>query len=87
MSDVLPELDTSTDDLVGAVDHDLSADPFPVLRMDHVRFVVGNAKQAAHYYSTAFGMTCTAYRGPETGSRGGSGVRPRGRRRAVRPDR
>ena len=70
MSDVLPELDTSTDDLVGAVDHDLSADPFPVLRMDHVRFVVGNAKQAAHYYSTAFGMTCTAYRGPETGSRG-----------------
>ena len=87
MSDVLPELDTSTDDLVGAVDHDLSADPFPVLRMDHVRFVVGNAKQAAHYYSTAFGMTCTAYRGPETGSRVGSGVRPRGRRRAVRPDR
>ena len=69
MSDVLPELDTSTDDLVGAVDHDLSADPFPVLRMDHVRFVVGNAKQAAHYYSTAFGMICTAYRGPETGSR------------------
>ena len=34
MSDVLPELDTSTDDLVGAVDHDLSADPFPVLRME-----------------------------------------------------
>jgi 4-hydroxyphenylpyruvate dioxygenase len=65
MSDVLPELD----ELVGAVDHDLSADPFPVKRMDHVRFVVGNAKQAAHYYSTAFGMTCTAYRGPETGYR------------------
>jgi 4-hydroxyphenylpyruvate dioxygenase len=65
VSDVLPELDA----LVGAVDHDLSADPFPVTRMDHVRFVVGNAKQAAHYYSTAFGMTCTAYRGPETGHR------------------
>src|SRR5829696_8921309 len=37
--------------------------------MDHVRFAVGNAKQAAHYYSTAFGLRCTAYRGPETGSR------------------
>ncbi|MFC1405519.1 MULTISPECIES: 4-hydroxyphenylpyruvate dioxygenase [Streptacidiphilus] len=37
--------------------------------MDHIRFAVGNAKQAAHYYSTAFGMTCVAYRGPETGSR------------------
>ncbi|MCX9190121.1 4-hydroxyphenylpyruvate dioxygenase [Carbonactinospora thermoautotrophica] len=37
--------------------------------MDHVHFWVGNAKQAAHYYSTAFGMTCVAYRGPETGSR------------------
>jgi 4-hydroxyphenylpyruvate dioxygenase len=30
---------------------------------------VGNAKQAAHYYSTAFGMTCVAYRGPEQGDR------------------
>jgi 4-hydroxyphenylpyruvate dioxygenase len=37
--------------------------------MDHVRFAVGNARQAAHYYSTAFGMRCVAYRGPETGSR------------------
>jgi 4-hydroxyphenylpyruvate dioxygenase len=42
---------------------------FPVEAVDHVHFVVGNAKQAAHYYSTAFGMTVTAYRGPETGSR------------------
>jgi 4-hydroxyphenylpyruvate dioxygenase len=30
---------------------------------------VGNAKQAAHYYSTAFGMKCVAYRGPEHGYR------------------
>ena len=44
-------------------------DPFPVRGVDHVRFAVGNAKQAAHYYSTAFGMTCTAYRGPEQGHR------------------
>ncbi|PYC84409.1 4-hydroxyphenylpyruvate dioxygenase [Streptomyces tateyamensis] len=49
--------------------HAGQADPFPVKGMDAVEFAVGNAKQAAHYYSTAFGMTCTAYRGPETGSR------------------
>ncbi len=54
-------------ELVGAVAHDGSADPFPVRGVDHVRFYVGNARQAAHYYSTAFGMTCVAYRGPEQG--------------------
>ncbi|MFC6895910.1 4-hydroxyphenylpyruvate dioxygenase [Nonomuraea dietziae] len=37
--------------------------------MDAVVFAVGNAKQAAHYYSTAFGMRLVAYRGPENGSR------------------
>jgi len=57
------------DELVGAVAHDLSSDPFPVLGWDHIRFYVGNAMQAAHYYSTAFGMTCVAYRGPEQGYR------------------
>jgi 4-hydroxyphenylpyruvate dioxygenase len=45
------------------------ADDFPVEGVDHVHFAVGNARQAAHYYSTAFGMTVTAYRGPETGTR------------------
>jgi len=40
---------------------------FPVIGMDAVVFAVGNAKQAAHYYSTAFGMRRIAYRGPETG--------------------
>jgi 4-hydroxyphenylpyruvate dioxygenase len=42
-------------------------DGFPITGMDAVVFAVGNAKQAAHYYSTAFGMRRTAYRGPETG--------------------
>src|SRR5699024_9496005 len=55
--------------LVGAVEHDISGDAFPIKGWDHVRFYVGNAKQAAHYYSTAFGMTCVAYRGPEQGYR------------------
>ncbi len=42
-------------------------DSFPIIGMDAVVFAVGNARQAAHYYSTAFGMRRTAYRGPETG--------------------
>ena len=42
-------------------------DSFPIIGMDAVIFAVGNAKQAAHYYSTAFGMRRVAYRGPETG--------------------
>jgi 4-hydroxyphenylpyruvate dioxygenase len=46
-----------------------STEEFPVEGVDHVHFVVGNAKQAAHYYSTAFGMTVIAYRGPETGAK------------------
>ncbi|MGN6795705.1 MAG: 4-hydroxyphenylpyruvate dioxygenase [Streptosporangiaceae bacterium] len=45
------------------------AEEFPVSGMDAVVFAVGNARQAAHYYSTAFGMTVVAYRGPETGCR------------------
>src|SRR5271165_4258856 len=45
------------------------ADEFPVTGTDAVVFAVGSARQAAHYYSTAFGMRCVAYRGPETGCR------------------
>jgi 4-hydroxyphenylpyruvate dioxygenase len=44
-------------------------DDFPLDGWDHIRFVVGNARQAAHFYATAFGMQLIAYRGPETGSR------------------
>ncbi len=55
--------------LVGAVEHDISKDDFPIKGWDHLRFYVGNAKQAAHYYSTAFGMERIAYRGPEQGFR------------------
>jgi 4-hydroxyphenylpyruvate dioxygenase len=45
------------------------ASEFEVLGMDAVVFAVGNARQAAHFYSTVFGMRCVAYRGPETGCR------------------
>ena len=43
-------------------------DDFPVLGVDYVGFAVGNARQAAHFYSTALGMRVTAYLGPENGS-------------------
>jgi 4-hydroxyphenylpyruvate dioxygenase len=65
----MTQADISLDELVGAIAHDTSRDPFPVTGLDHLYFMVGNAKQAAHYYSTAFGMTCVAVRGPEQGYR------------------
>jgi 4-hydroxyphenylpyruvate dioxygenase len=42
-------------------------DPFAVLGMDAIVFAVGNALQAAHFYSTAFGMQVVGYAGPQTG--------------------
>ncbi len=42
-------------------------DFLPLLGTDHIEFYVGNAKQAAHYYKTAFGFQDIAYAGPETG--------------------
>ena len=47
--------------------HAGNADPFPVKGMDAIVFAVGNAKQTAHFYATAFGMRVVAYSGPETG--------------------
>jgi 4-hydroxyphenylpyruvate dioxygenase len=44
-------------------------DFLPLLGTDYVEFYVGNAKQAAHYYKTAFGFQSHAYKGLETGSR------------------
>jgi 4-hydroxyphenylpyruvate dioxygenase len=44
-----------------------TADFLPLLGTDHVEFYVGNAKQAAHYYKSAFGFQSLAYCGPETG--------------------
>lgn len=56
----------------------LAADPktqtapvdfLPLEGTDYVEFYVGNAKQAAHYYMSAFGFQALAYAGPETGRR------------------
>src|SRR5882757_3718128 len=46
-----------------------SADFLPLNGTDYVEFYVGNAKQAAHFYKTAFGFQNLAYAGPETGVR------------------
>ena len=48
---------------------DTHQDTFPINGTDYIEFYVGNAKQAAHYYQTAFGFKLVAYRGPETGNR------------------
>ena len=52
-----PDLKTETTDL------------FPINGTDYVEFYVGNARQAAHFYATAFGFQVIGYRGPETGYR------------------
>src|ERR1700689_896323 len=44
-------------------------DFLPLKGTDHVEFYVGNARQAAYFYRTAFGMKLVAYAGPETGLR------------------
>jgi len=44
-------------------------DFFPIQGFDHLELHVGNARQAAAFYESAFGFTRKAYRGLETGSR------------------
>jgi len=39
----------------------------PLLGTDYMELYVGNAKQSAHFYKTAFGFQSLAYAGPETG--------------------
>ncbi len=44
-------------------------DFMPINGTDYIELYVSNAKQAAHYYKTAFGFQSLAYKGLETGSR------------------
>ena len=44
-------------------------DFLPLNGTDYVEFYTGNARQAAHFYRTAFGFRLAAYSGPETGAR------------------
>ncbi|MEU8242961.1 4-hydroxyphenylpyruvate dioxygenase [Actinoplanes missouriensis] len=66
----LAELDLDTlKQLVGLVEYDSAADPFPVTGWDAIVWAVGNATQTAHFFQSAFGMELVAYSGPETGNR------------------
>lgn len=47
----------------------MAKDFLPINGTDYIELYVGNAKQAAHYYKTAFGFRTVAYSGPETGVR------------------
>ncbi|MEN9511903.1 MAG: hypothetical protein RLZZ370_1722 [Bacteroidota bacterium] len=53
----------------GAKIFDKAADFLPINGTDYVEFYVGNAKQAAHFYKTAFGFQELAYAGLETGQK------------------
>ncbi len=46
-----------------------AADFLPLNGTDHIEFYVGNAKQSAYYYQTAWGYNLVAYSGLETGVR------------------
>jgi len=47
----------------------MDMDFLPINGTDYVEFYVGNAKQAAYYYQTAFGFQPLAYSGLETGDK------------------
>jgi 4-hydroxyphenylpyruvate dioxygenase len=65
---VEPQKTTSVADRLKAVQQS-ETDFLPLQGTDYVEFYVGNAKQAAHYYKTAFGFQSLAYSGPETGNK------------------
>jgi 4-hydroxyphenylpyruvate dioxygenase len=66
----LAQLDFGTlQQLVGLVEYDADADPFPLTGWDAVVWAVGNATMAANFYRNAFGMELVAYAGPSTGNR------------------
>jgi 4-hydroxyphenylpyruvate dioxygenase len=55
--------------LVADTNRNMQTDFLPLEGTDYVEFYVGNAKQAAHFYKSAFGFQSLAYAGPETGIR------------------
>jgi len=42
-------------------------DFLPLNGTDYIEYYVGNAKQAAHFYRSAYGFRLVGYAGPETG--------------------
>ena len=47
----------------------MTSDPLDLQGIDYIEFYVSNARQAAHFYRTAFGLRPVAYAGLETGTR------------------
>lgn len=45
-----------------------ASDALPILGIDHLHLITGNAYQAAYFYRSAFGFALTAWRGPGTGT-------------------
>jgi 4-hydroxyphenylpyruvate dioxygenase len=63
--EVMPQLLERNTPVEGTPEKDF----LPLNGTDYVEFYVGNARQSAHYYRSAFGFQLAAYRGPETGTR------------------
>ncbi|NQW42260.1 MAG: 4-hydroxyphenylpyruvate dioxygenase [Bacteroidetes bacterium] len=55
------------DTLISELKPQIDQDFLPLGGTDYIELYVGNAKQAAHFYKTAFGFQNLAYAGPETG--------------------
>ncbi len=55
------------DTLISEIKSTIENDFLPLNGTDYIELYVGNAKQAAHFYKTAFGFQTQAYAGPETG--------------------
>ena len=71
--------------LVGLVEYDAAADPFPVSGWDAAGLGrSATPTQTAHFFQSAFGMELVAYSGPETGNRDHHAYVLRSRRRPVR---
>src|SRR5262245_33620907 len=53
--------------MIATAEKTKTKDPLDLRRIDHLRFCVGNAKQAAYFYRNAFGFDVVGYMGLETG--------------------
>src|SRR5689334_17673900 len=59
----------SQEELIAQATTGTATDFLPLKGVDHIEFFVGNAKQSAYFYRSAFGFSLTGYAGLETGLR------------------
>jgi 4-hydroxyphenylpyruvate dioxygenase len=62
-------MQTDSTSLKLPIENPEAEDFLPLNGTDHVEFYVGNAKQSAHFFKTAFGFQDYAYAGLETGAK------------------